>query len=221
MWRTGPAACYRETATRTPQSALIKERWPASWTTWSTLATVGRLSARRGSGRIRCRSATSGTPPYTSPITRAGRAGVGAVSAAAAPTGRFARPVFPAGPRSAACVGEPHPASCPQPPGSRGAAPVHAHGRAAHAAVSQRPSAVQAPARCPCAAIAPFPDPSFWKTCPRCGADGRLHLGCLQPFPLHQQLQTLLTDTTGEIRFELRALHETLAGVDGPAPATR
>jgi hypothetical protein len=75
MWRTGPAACYRETATRTPQSAPIKERWPASWTTWSTLATVGRPSARRGSERIRCRSATSGTPPCTSPITKAGRAG--------------------------------------------------------------------------------------------------------------------------------------------------
>ena len=32
-------------------------------------------SARRGSGRIRCRSATSGTPPRTSPTTRAARAG--------------------------------------------------------------------------------------------------------------------------------------------------
>ena len=86
-------------------------------------------------------------------------AGAGDVSAAAAPTGRFARPAFPAGPRSAACVGEPHPASCPKPPDSRGAAPAHAHGCAAHAAVGQRPSA-PAPARCPCAATAPSQIPA-------------------------------------------------------------
>jgi hypothetical protein len=63
------------------------------------------------------------------------------------------------------------------------------------------------------------PDPSFWKTCPGCGAGGRLTSGVCSRCHLHQQLQTLLTDASGQISPQLRRLHETLAGVDRPATA--
>ncbi len=63
------------------------------------------------------------------------------------------------------------------------------------------------------------PDPSFWKTCPRCGADGRLTSGVCSRCHLHQQLQTLLTDAGGQISPQLHRLHETLAGVDRPTTA--
>ncbi|MGH3790548.1 MAG: hypothetical protein ACRDQ9_07045 [Pseudonocardiaceae bacterium] len=62
-------------------------------------------------------------------------------------------------------------------------------------------------------------DPSFWKTCPACGANGRLIAGVCSRCRLHQQLQALLVDISGQIRPELRTLHETLASVDRPATA--
>jgi hypothetical protein len=67
-----------------------------------------------------------------------------------------------------------------------------------------------------CAACA-VPDPGFWKTCPICGAGGRLIAGTCRRCHLHQQLDELLTDPSGHIRPELRLLHHTLATVELPA----
>jgi hypothetical protein len=69
-----------------------------------------------------------------------------------------------------------------------------------------------------CAGCA-VPDPSFWKTCPVCGTTGRLIAGACSRCRLHQQLQALFVDTSGQIRPELQALHKTLASVDRPATA--
>lgn len=63
------------------------------------------------------------------------------------------------------------------------------------------------------------PEPGFWKSCPGCGTDGRLISGVCSRCHLHTQLHSLLTDTNGQIRPELQALHESLAGVDRPATA--
>jgi hypothetical protein len=63
------------------------------------------------------------------------------------------------------------------------------------------------------------PDPSFWKTCAHCGADGRLTSGVCSRCHLHEQLQTLLTDASGQISPALRGLHATLASVDRPTTA--
>ena len=71
-----------------------------------------------------------------------------------------------------------------------------------------------------CAGCA-VPDPDFWKACPTCGASGRLIAGVCRRCHLHEQLSELLADVSGEIRPELRALHETLAGVDRPATVVK
>jgi hypothetical protein len=63
------------------------------------------------------------------------------------------------------------------------------------------------------------PDPSFWKTCPGCGTTGRLTSGVCHRCHLHQELQTLLTDASGQISPPLHGLHKTLAGVDRPSTA--
>jgi hypothetical protein len=67
-----------------------------------------------------------------------------------------------------------------------------------------------------CASCA-VPDPNFWKTCPTCGSSGRFIAGTCRRCHLHQQLGELFADGTGQIRPELRALHETLATADRPA----
>ncbi len=67
-----------------------------------------------------------------------------------------------------------------------------------------------------CAGCA-VPDPDFWKTCPTCGASGRLIAGVCRRCHLHQQLHELLADTSGQIRPQLQVLHQTLATVDRPA----
>ncbi len=67
-----------------------------------------------------------------------------------------------------------------------------------------------------CAGCA-VPDPDFWKACPTCGTSGRLIAGDCRRCHLHQQLDELLTDTSGQIRPELQVLHDTLAAIDRPA----
>jgi hypothetical protein len=61
------------------------------------------------------------------------------------------------------------------------------------------------------------PDPGFFKTCPACGTPGRLIAGACRRCHLHEQLRDLLADATGQIRPDLRVLHQTLATVDRPA----
>jgi integrase len=68
----------------------------------------------------------------------------------------------------------------------------------------------------PLCASCTVPDPGFWKTCPGCGTSGRLIAGACGRCHLHQRLDELLTDTGGQIRPELRVLHETLACVERP-----
>lgn len=63
------------------------------------------------------------------------------------------------------------------------------------------------------------PDPSLWKTCPGCGEEGRLIAGACARCRLHRRLHDLLGDPAGEVRPELRALHEHLASVERPATA--
>jgi len=69
-----------------------------------------------------------------------------------------------------------------------------------------------------CASCA-VPDPNFWKPCPSCGTSERLITGVCRRCHLHQQLGELLADTTGQIRAELQALHDTLATADRPDTA--
>lgn len=61
------------------------------------------------------------------------------------------------------------------------------------------------------------PDPGFWTTCPGCGATGRLIAGACSRCHLHQRLDEIFADATGQIRSELRAFRDTLATVDRPA----
>jgi hypothetical protein len=66
-----------------------------------------------------------------------------------------------------------------------------------------------------CAGCA-VPDPNFWTTCPSCGTGGRLIAGLCRHCRLHRQLGELLADTTGQIRPELQALHDSLATAERP-----
>jgi hypothetical protein len=75
-WRSGPVRCCLGRDTRTRRFVPTRARWPASVTIWSTPTTAGRVSAKRASVLIRCRSATSGTPRCMSWTTRAGRPAV-------------------------------------------------------------------------------------------------------------------------------------------------
>ncbi|MEE1767288.1 site-specific integrase [Streptomyces sp. JV185] len=63
------------------------------------------------------------------------------------------------------------------------------------------------------------PDPTFWKTCPHCGASGRLTSGACARCHLHEKLRSLLHDSTGGTRPELEPLHRALADTDRPAIA--
>ena len=61
------------------------------------------------------------------------------------------------------------------------------------------------------------PGPDFFKTCPACGSTGRLIAGACRRCHLRQRLGELLADSTGNVRPELQALHQTLAAASRPA----
>jgi hypothetical protein len=61
------------------------------------------------------------------------------------------------------------------------------------------------------------PDPSFWDTCPACGETAQLRSGPCARCALRKRLRQLLGGSTGEIRPELRALYDNLAGIERPA----
>ncbi len=60
------------------------------------------------------------------------------------------------------------------------------------------------------------PDPGFWRSCPNCGQPGRIHTGRCARCTVEQRLRDLLSNDEGEIRPELQALYQTLAGADRP-----
>ncbi|WP_202870083.1 zinc ribbon domain-containing protein [Kribbella caucasensis] len=60
------------------------------------------------------------------------------------------------------------------------------------------------------------PDPDFWRSCPNCGQPGRIHTGRCARCTLDQRLRQLLSDDSGEIRPELRALYQALAATERP-----
>jgi hypothetical protein len=60
------------------------------------------------------------------------------------------------------------------------------------------------------------PNPSFWRTCPSCGQQRQLSTRSCTRCNLRQRLHALLADGTGEIRAELRRLHDDLAANDRP-----
>lgn len=62
------------------------------------------------------------------------------------------------------------------------------------------------------------PDPEFWRACQDCGQPGRIHHGRCSRCILDQKLRELLGDTNGQIRPDLRDLHQALATT--PRPGT-
>jgi integrase len=66
-----------------------------------------------------------------------------------------------------------------------------------------------------CASCA-VPDPGFWKACAACGASGRLLAGICRRCQLRRQLGELLAGPGGQVRPELRLLHDTLASAGRP-----
>ncbi|MGH3183972.1 MAG: hypothetical protein ACRDOE_19015, partial [Streptosporangiaceae bacterium] len=62
------------------------------------------------------------------------------------------------------------------------------------------------------------PEASSWHACPACGEEARIRPGrpCLR-CALRRKLAGLLADGSGDIRPELRALHDSLAGAGRPA----
>jgi hypothetical protein len=66
-----------------------------------------------------------------------------------------------------------------------------------------------------CAGCA-VPDPGFWKACAACGASGRLLAGICRRCQLRRQLGELLAGPGGQVRPELRLLHDTLASAGRP-----
>lgn len=69
----------------------------------------------------------------------------------------------------------------------------------------------------PLCATCARPDPSFWGTCPTCGETAQLRSGPCARCALQKRLRQLLGGSTGEIRPELRALYDNLAGIERPA----
>lgn len=61
------------------------------------------------------------------------------------------------------------------------------------------------------------PDADFWHSCPHCGQPGRIHAGRCARCTVNRRLDQLLGDETGQIRPELRALHQALAGAQRPS----
>jgi hypothetical protein len=60
-------------------------------------------------------------------------------------------------------------------------------------------------------------DPGFWRSCPDCGQQDRIHAGRCMRCRLQQRLRDLLDDGTGTIRPGLQALYDNLAGYERPA----
>jgi hypothetical protein len=60
------------------------------------------------------------------------------------------------------------------------------------------------------------PDPEFWRPCPTCGIAQVQRPGPCTRCGLHQRLRELLSDDTGQIRAELRALHLNLLDAEHP-----
>ncbi len=68
----------------------------------------------------------------------------------------------------------------------------------------------------PLCATCTRPDPDFWHSCPDCGQPGRIHAGRCARCTVEQRLRDLLGAEDGEIRPELQALYQALAGADRP-----
>jgi hypothetical protein len=67
----------------------------------------------------------------------------------------------------------------------------------------------------PLCAACTRPDPSFWQGCPGCGHPQLSTRSCTR-CNLRQRLQVLLADHDGDVRAELRGLHDNLAGSERP-----
>jgi len=63
------------------------------------------------------------------------------------------------------------------------------------------------------------PGAEFWRTCPGCGKEGRIHLGHCRTCHLREQLRDLLAGPDGTISPALQALHDSLAASERPAAA--
>lgn len=64
-------------------------------------------------------------------------------------------------------------------------------------------------------------DPTTWKTCPSCGATGRLITRRCDRCRLRDRLDTLFADADGHVRSELQQLYRALGGLDRPSTALR
>jgi hypothetical protein len=69
----------------------------------------------------------------------------------------------------------------------------------------------------PLCAACTRPDPGFWRSCPGCGQQGRIHTGRCMTCHLQQRLRDLLGGEAGTIRPGLQALYDNLAGYQRPA----
>ncbi|MGI8873833.1 MAG: hypothetical protein ACR2KP_05805 [Egibacteraceae bacterium] len=63
-------------------------------------------------------------------------------------------------------------------------------------------------------------DVAVWKTCPSCGDTGQLLARDCSRCRLRRRVDELLTDSSGQIRPELRTLYDALVGVERPATAS-
>lgn len=68
----------------------------------------------------------------------------------------------------------------------------------------------------PLCAICTNPDPSFWRGCPNCGRPQLSTRSCTR-CNLRQRLHVLLADHNGDVRDELRGLHDNLVNSDRPS----
>jgi hypothetical protein len=71
-------------------------------------------------------------------------------------------------------------------------------------------------AAAPLCASSTIPDRGFWKACTACGTSGRLLAGICRRCRLRRQLGELLAGPGGQVRLELRPLHDTLASAGRP-----
>ena len=71
--------------------------------------------------------------------------------------------------------------------------------------------------KAPLCASCAVPDQEFWKACTACGTSGRLLAGICRRCQLRHQLGELLAGPSGQVRPELRVLHDTLASAERPA----
>jgi hypothetical protein len=59
-------------------------------------------------------------------------------------------------------------------------------------------------------------EPGFWRACPGCGQPGRRHTNRCARCTLQQRLRALLSDEHGNIRTDLRDLHQALTAIERP-----